>query len=74
MSMIQPALPGMDEPGTDARPHVNYVRVWRDPAVLQSAADQDRQAAEWRGAFARFVARLSPERRAELRGRLSRED
>ncbi len=73
MTLVQLPLPTM----ATSRPRRarsnrarGYVRVWSDPAVLQAEAEAGHQFEEWQQAFAGFLQRLSPNRRAELRSRL----
>ena len=46
-------------------------RVQYEPAVAESAARRDRLGCDLKSAFASLWANLSPEQRAELRGRLA---
>jgi hypothetical protein len=46
-------------------------RVQYEPAVAEAAARHDRLGCDLKSAFASFWSRLSPEQRAELRGRLA---
>jgi hypothetical protein len=46
-------------------------RVQYEPAVSEVPTRKDRLGCDLRSAFASFWARLSPEQRAELRGRLA---
>ena len=46
-------------------------RVQYEPAVAEATAKNDRLGCDLKSAFASFWAKLSPEQRAELRGRLA---
>ncbi|MBM4418773.1 MAG: hypothetical protein FJ033_10740 [Chloroflexi bacterium] len=66
----QPNLPGMratDEAPQKRRRTSTRGRSYRDPAEIEARATNEHKFEDWRDAFGGFLARLSPERRAELR-------